>query len=491
VDFADPVVNFLNSNLIYDKNYGNHGQLTKWMRIVSNFTGACKNDPTSSTLILERFIKKTLNEYNLDNISSRISLRDLRGESGDYFLNIIRELNRGLMARGEVLLRRRNIAQYRELCDYYVKHLERRYPFGGLNCADADLETVKGFFKLYDDLGGSPEVILDQIYQLGADARGPYEFLKKVHVLRKFFGEFMRSEYEALKVRLEINFAINKREETNTDYLVDRVFRPNNDSAIEPITPDKSGMWYFGEPIEISLRWANGDAQAPKPIYSQDDPNLSIENSTAKVRSIGNWSVLRFLEKNKAATVSVDLLAPYQRVLEFKIPLDNGKIARVFVGVTASHPKRPGDPSATNVEIPVPVGHAPNLSDAVLLAQNEPVLVHRSVASIFDGDSAASDSAAIEEQNDVEEVQPSGNGGASLEEQHVKPHEGPRERSALHKPAKRNTRSRNVLPKRRAVRQMSPQESAAKKALEVLKSDENKDLNGEEAIVEVTETPIS
>ncbi|MDR0630799.1 MAG: hypothetical protein LBF70_02090, partial [Holosporales bacterium] len=383
LDFAEPIVNFLNVDYIYDKNFGDHGQLVKWIRIVDNVKSANKKDPTSSVITLEKFLKQILNSYNLNNITSEISLQDLKNESGDYFINIISKIKKGIMAKAEVLLRKRNIARYKALYDYFLKHLEGKYPFNNYDhsqrtSTDADLDAVKVFFKMYDEFGGTPEAILDQIYQLdGEEVKNLYEFLKKIHDIRLFFGNAMQSQHEALKTRLEINFEVNKKGETNTDHLVDRIFRPNNDATIENITPDKSAVWYFGEPIEIDFRWAAGDNQASKPVYNPNDPDLIIDALTAKIQCVGNWSVLRFLQKYKTTVLSPNRLSANQRILEFKIPLNNNKIARIFVGITAYIPKTPGDPDVTSVKIPEAPGKMPPMPNSVFSVTNSSVLINK------------------------------------------------------------------------------------------------------------------
>lgn len=382
LDFADTVVGFLNSEWVYDQNYGRHSQLTKWTRIVDNVKKLAKKDPTSSVASVENFIRTTLNSYDLDNLTNKIKAKDLRGDSGDYFQNIINTIKKGIMSRGEVLLRQRNIERYRILKDYYSRHLESKYPFSNYGKAqrtamDADLDAVREFFKMYDNYGGTPEAVLDQIYQLGGESTELYEFMKKIHSLRRFFGDSFENPNGSITVRLEANFDLNKREETNTDYLVDRVFRPNNDVSIEPISSDKSGIWYFGEPIELDLRWAEGDDQADVPVYDQNDPDLILNGHTMQVQCVGDWAVIRFLQKYQADVLSNDQLAPNQTILCFKIPLNSGKISKVFMAVTPSIPKKPGDPSVVSVKVPSIPGKMPDIPSSVLSVANTPVLTSR------------------------------------------------------------------------------------------------------------------
>ncbi len=147
-DFAEPVVQMLVSDVIFDQNFGNHAQLSKWSKIVDNVKGLTSRDPTNSVSLIERFILKTLNTINLDNISSEIKTNDIRGESSDYFLNIIKQIKKGIMSRAEVLIRQRNIKRYNTLRDFYQKHLFSKFPFANYDksqrsAVDADLEAVK------------------------------------------------------------------------------------------------------------------------------------------------------------------------------------------------------------------------------------------------------------------------------------------------------------------------------------------------------------
>ncbi len=382
LDFAATIVDFLNDEVIYDKNYSNHAQLVKWTRIVEGLRSKEKKDPTSSLTVLEKFLKSTLNSYNLDNITSKINPKDIAGESSDYFLNLIKEIKRGILSRAEILIRKRSVERYEALQSYYSKYLEGKYPFSNYDKSqrvsmDADLDAVRNFFKMYDEFGGTPEKILDQVYQLGGDATIPFDFLKKIHTLRVFLGDFIKSKNENMKIRLEFKFDVNRREESNTDYLVDRIFRPNNDSVIEEINKDKTGIWYFGEPMEFDLRWAEGDDQADKPVYDQNDPDLLIDSTTAKVQCVGNWAALRFIQKYKADIVNVDNLGKDETLLYFRVPLHTGKIAKIYAGVTASLPKKPGDPSVVTIKVPETPDVMPDMPESVKMVQNEAVLVER------------------------------------------------------------------------------------------------------------------
>ncbi len=469
-DFAEPIIEFLNVDIMYDKNYSNDNQLAKWSRIVDNVKRLERKNPLNSISVLEKFITMTLNDYTLDNITQKIKLKDIKGESGDYFLNIIKKIKKGILSKAEVLLRKRNIVRYNSLRDYYTKHLENAYPFKNYDkskrtATEADLEAVREFFKMYDEFGGTPEAILDQIYQLKGDAQKPYEFMQNIHDLKLFLGELI-SNNEGIKVNLEFDFGINKREEKNTEYLVDRVCKPNNDASIEAINTDKSGLWYFGEPIEIDLRWASGDEQADKPVYDQNDPDLILNDNTAKIQCAGNWALLRFLQKYKSQSVNIDNLSKNQTVLVFKIPLNTGKIARLFLGVTPSLPKKPGDPSVVTLKVPKVPGTMPEMPNSVKSVSETAVLVSQN--SFYET------SEEVESNNEFSDIK----------------EDSEKKQKPLDISKTENIKNRDVK-EQEIERKVDDQSETKQKIMNILKSDDTSEINEEKQVIEISEEPIS
>jgi hypothetical protein len=286
------------------------------------------------------------------------------------------------MSRAEVLIRQRSIKNYEILREFYNKHLKHKYPFFGYeknqrSATDADIEHVRQFFRMYDEFGGSPEKILDQVYQIGDEAKEPYEFLRKLHDLRIFCGNFSVSQYDVPKVRLEMDFELNKNNESNVDYLVDRVFNPNNDTEIEPVSEDKSGLWYFMGLTRMRFRWISDDDGVDKPILNPNDPDLVVDETTVKIECLGNWSILRFLQKYQAPDGNQSNLLDNQTLLLFEIPLSNGKKAKIYVGITASLPTKPGDTYVTTLKVPKTTEEMPPMPKGVTAVARIPMLIEK------------------------------------------------------------------------------------------------------------------
>ena len=385
IEFAQPIVNFLNSI-----KYSNNDLLTKWSKIIDNYNNFSKKDLKSSINLLENFIKNTLNECTIDNIKDLIPIKDIQNNTSDYFLSIMRDIKISILSRAEVLIRQRNIVRYEKLREYYKKYLENYYPFRNPNnkdeiVRDADLELVKGLISIYNEFGGTPETLLDAIYQLD-EGKEVYKFVKKIHLFKELFGDLLGNNGEIIKLKLEADFSLNRGDESNVDYLVDRVFKPNHDANIEAINPNKSGIWYFGEPIEFNMRWAEDDKDAPKPLYNPKDKDLHIEKTTARIKCEGAWSLLRFLQKYKSTLNYNKLHDPNQNILEFKIPLDDGKTARLFLGVTVFKPQQSESALLNSVKVPDIPGKMPPISQQVISYSNIPILINKIIGKIPSND---------------------------------------------------------------------------------------------------------
>ena len=366
LDFAEAIVQVLNSPIVFDQNFGDHAKLLRMSKIVRDAKGMRARDPANPIKLLENFIVKDLNSYTIDNITQEIPVHDVLGSASDFFLNIIRKIKLGIAQRAEILIRQRNVERYNALLNYYNTHLKGKFPFANYNKSqrtseDADVDSVKTFFKMYEDFGGSPEKILDQIYQLGDIAKAPYEFLQKLHDLYMFFKDYIHTQYDTPRIQLTIDFNVNKRAETNVSYLVDRVFKPNNDANIEFTSDDKSGIWYYGEPIVMQFRWVENDANAEKPAYDVNDPDIQVDGSIAKVECVGNWAVLRFLQKYISDVASNDQLLQNQRLLCFKVLLNNNRIAKIYAAITAYIPPKAGETTQISLKIPNNPGEMPTL----------------------------------------------------------------------------------------------------------------------------------
>ncbi|MDR0552897.1 MAG: hypothetical protein LBG13_02280 [Holosporales bacterium] len=462
LDFAEPIINLLNNDIIFDQNFGNHGRLRKWTKIVNAANGFKTKNPVSPIIAIEKFILKTMNTYTIDNITELIPLTDIQGEGTNYIDNIIKQIKKGMLTRAEVLIRQRSIERYNKLLSFYNKNLVNKYPFYNYDNtektgADANIDYVRAFFALYDEYGGTPEKVIDQIYQLGEDAAKMYEFLKKLHDLRTFFKGSIDGKRNSLpKITMEIDFDIGRGEEKNTKHLIDKIFKPNAGSNIEFITEDKTGIWYFGDPIQMVFRWVSPEEEDDSidyPLEDKNNPDISINDATATLECLGNWSILRFLQKYQISPPGSIHLSENQTMLCFSIPINKNRTTKIYAAFTASYVA--DDKTVETLKVPTTTEKMPEINSNILAVKNHSVVVERATAKL------AADISSLKEDDENEDE---------------KTQEEP------------SSEKKTEEGKKKATKQKE-EETSSKKA-EAVKILESEEEENEETPIEISEEPI-
>ncbi|MGB7951962.1 MAG: hypothetical protein WCH75_30105, partial [Candidatus Binatia bacterium] len=124
---------------------------------------------------------------------------------------------------------------------------------------------------------------------------------------------------------------------------------------ISSFDPKRQIMWTEGEPIKVSLRWANNAPLIPEASLSDNGP--VINGVTAEFPYDGEWSLLRLLTKHALTRAEdIPLQNTQPQTLVFKVPLrpnpdaaiggvDTIKEAQVYMRISLSAViKVPGKP---------------------------------------------------------------------------------------------------------------------------------------------------
>ncbi len=378
-DFAKPLVNFLSADVMLDASTGDVNLLNKWRRIIEQVDAYNKKQPGNSIAVLEDFILKSLNNFDIRNCFGLIPLDDIRQETGDYFLEIVRSLKKGILLRGEVLKRQQGVQQYKELVTLFNTNLKNKFPFVGSNLAsstaEADPERMREFFKKYDEFGGSVRDIFDQIYQLGPIAAEATQFLQRLDILKAFFQNYLsgNGDNDLPTFDFNMDFRVNREKESGGDLIVDWVFKPDPDTTINKNDKARNGRWLYGSPVEVSFRWP--DASPSLPIRDPKQPLLEVDGRKATFRYTGRWSLfwmLRMHATNKGETLPLKDPNPY--VLKFVIPTGVDETTIVYDLIIlmspSSNPKAPGK----ILKVPDFPAFAPEISNEVMKYVDKPVI---------------------------------------------------------------------------------------------------------------------
>lgn len=104
--------------------------------------------------------------------------------------------------------------------------------------------------------------------------------------------------------------------------------------------PYRPLRWKVGDPVRLSLRFANDTALIPR--TDPDNPHLEVSRKNVVFRFDGPWALLDMMQMLRVAEAS----DARTTVLKFDIPVQNDiqetgvrpKPVRVFVSVTLSEP---------------------------------------------------------------------------------------------------------------------------------------------------------
>jgi type VI secretion system protein ImpL len=380
IDFAKPLVGFLMSDVMLDAS-GDKVLLNKWHRIVDQMEAFAKKQPGNSVTVLEDFILKTLNSYDLKNCFDLISLSDIRQESGDYFIETVRSLKRAVIARGEVLKRRQGIQNYTKLATFYNQNLKNKFPFVSSNVSlttpEVDPESIRDFFRLYDEAGGSAKAIFDQIYQLGSSTLPALRFLQNMEAVKKFFQTYLsgNGDNDLPTFTFDIDFRANRQSESGGDLIVDWTIKPHPDVTIDKNDKSHVGRWSYGNPVEIGFRWPDGDSIPAKPAKDPLQPVLDVDERKATFKYTGRWALLWMLKIHGASKGDyAPLKDPNSFMLKFIIPTGAEDKAVVYNSITlmapSSNPKAPGKV----ISVPLFPVLAPELDSSVMNYAEQAVL---------------------------------------------------------------------------------------------------------------------
>lgn len=379
MEYADPMVTFLSAPIMREYQ-GNDGQVVFWRRLIDQIKSSDKRSASGSLRILEDFLESNMCDLDLRSCSKFFKSDESKSSSGDFFIDTKQRISASLRERCEILVRQKNIENYQHLANLFNETLKGKFPFAtGLITAstpEADPEDIRAFFRVYDDMGADPKIILDQIYQLGSIAAEPVNFIKNMADVRKFFDGFLNSDNESTPPSFDfsVDFRTNRDQEVNGNLIIEWVFSPSDTAKITNHDKKRLGRWIYEDTASLSLRWPK--SSEVKPFRDKKQPLLTVDddNRVATFAFSGKWSLLWLILKQSANGSDFSNMkdaAPY--TLRFEVPNGPEEKTIVYNRITLLSPgkgKLPGRP----LVIPNFPARAPIISKDLLNHSEKPIL---------------------------------------------------------------------------------------------------------------------
>ena len=314
-DLAVPVMTFFAAQNIYVPRGGSQ---VDWNEMLTDLEAYDNKSPGNPIGALETFIRVDMDKVNVDNCTSLGRLTDER--SNNYFLRIRNSLRFELYGRCIELARRKKVddtlaglEHYRVIEEAFNKNLSRGFPFSNLGdqptYPSLDPWAMLKFFAVLKDrekdarealdrtealnwrkdYGVSPEsaaVFEDQIYR----AR---EFMDQADQIRDFFATFLeKKQGPAFDYRVQLRVVPDREQEIAGEQIIDWKLEIGK-KKFTYLSDDLTGHWIFGDPIRLSLRWANNSPSRPVP--SAVPVPFTVKDRTAIFEYDDPWSLFTFM----------------------------------------------------------------------------------------------------------------------------------------------------------------------------------------------------
>lgn len=313
----------------------------KWERIISQIDKYNTKKPENSITALEKFIQFDLNKISPANYFKKISVKDLKEESGDIFLRIRTDLQRKLYKQCQRLASRKTAKDYAEINTFFNQKLAGRFPFSKLNdkkvYAEAAPEDIRDFYRLYDNHAAALTDILKINDYFATSANPALEFMEQMETVRHIFSAYLDGEKEKGKFPVfatyidsegnqkeempvfdfDVTFRVNRSLEAGANRIIDWKLTVA-DQEFKYGGTDSMGRWRYGDSIRLELRWAKDSLHYP--FFAGKQEGVGIKDRTVEYEFNNQWSLIRFLALHAGSAGDFDQLAdPKPHTLKFNI----------------------------------------------------------------------------------------------------------------------------------------------------------------------------
>lgn len=297
-DLAVPLLNFSASENIYTQSEVSFN----WGEILTDLDAFDNKLPGNPIASLETFIATDMDRVSIDSCASSLKLTD---SSRDYFLRIRNSMRAQFYRRCNELARVKAVndalaalENYREIEEAFNKSLSGGFPFTDLSTRpdypDLDPWEMLKFFRMFDSKEKAARAALIRSADFGADPRNAEEFLEQVAVVRDFFAPFLEKKQGPM-FDFRVQFRVNREQEIGANQIIDWKLEVGKKKFAYQ-SDDLEGRWIFGDPVRLTLRWANNSpvlpvtATTPAPVKARDRIAVFEYND--------NWSLFSFLLKH-------------------------------------------------------------------------------------------------------------------------------------------------------------------------------------------------
>lgn len=196
---------------------------------------------------------------------------------------------------------------YLALHQRFNANLAGRFPFAGPEAPDAEIEKVREFFDYYAATAPQLEYWADEQNYWVRD------FLYRMDAVAGLMRNLLVNG-EPRPLNLSLGFRLDADNSPGSEQVIrwqfdngrQQIFYPNGGEQIR---------WQPGEPVRLTLRWAQRSPFQPQPDSNQ--AGLSVSRNDASFRQDGDWALLRLIRLHRDSSRPVSS----RLALSFAVPV--------------------------------------------------------------------------------------------------------------------------------------------------------------------------
>ncbi|HEV2862337.1 MAG TPA: type VI secretion protein IcmF/TssM N-terminal domain-containing protein [Pyrinomonadaceae bacterium] len=309
-----------------------------WEEMSAQLQSYDDKQPGNSLASLETFILAGMDRAADDDCAGVLrdpiaatASRDFFAQTRDHLRRLLRGRCRQLaeerayrdsLATAEENLR--SLGVYREIADEFNEKLAGRFPFssgpaampGAPAAPGVDAESLRAFFDDYAKKAQAARASLERNPELGSSGAEAAHFLDQLDRARDFFGFNDKKAAPAFDYNLQ--FRVNQRMETGWNQIIDWSFDVGR-KKFRLTDTELSGRWVYGEPVRLTLRWANNSPTAPFVPPDSDSPKVRDRVAIFEFRD--RWALLSLMQRHAAERTDFpDGVDTDVYTLKFRVP---------------------------------------------------------------------------------------------------------------------------------------------------------------------------
>jgi type VI secretion system protein ImpL len=299
-DLVVPIVTFFASQNIYLQRGDSQ---VEWDEILADLDAYENKTPGNPISALEIFIRTEMDRASVDSCTGVGRVLDDR--STDYFLRIRNAMRQGFYARCTELGRIKAIEDtlaalenYREIEQSFNDNLRGGFPFGDVNGPQLDPWAMLKFFRVLDNKEKAAREALNRSLAFGALPQRAMEFLDQAARAREFFAPFLEKKLGPVfdfKVQFRVKPEQPGQAEIGGNQVIDWQLEVGK-KKFTYLNDDLTGRWIYGDPVRLTLRWANDSPT--RPVASALPVPFVVKERTAVFEYNDRWSLFTLLLKH-------------------------------------------------------------------------------------------------------------------------------------------------------------------------------------------------